>query len=428
MRIGLIIAGLLFFVNPNINIIDVFPDFIGCLLIYAGIYRLEPVSPSFGAALEPLRRLALVNAVKTASIPVIFIIGSDEKTFLLVFTLGFMLLETIYFISSFRYIADGLSYLGTRLGFSIPKPSGLAVSTLVFAVVRAFLNIMPELVYLTQVYDDAYVESYSLVYYKPVLILVGVFFSLVSGAVWLCLSVSFFRRIGKNTAFMESLQSEVAAIVIPEGEKVRKRFSYARFLIGAGAVFMIDFFTMGTNIMPDFVGAIFLTTAAFVLIPVCGMAKKSVFASSAYIAVSAAAFIASLGCGDISETGAPLYYLIFEAISSAAFILSLGFICRMISKISDAHTGVFAEDGFYHLNTSELRRKNMYRNKMIGCFIGGIAEETVSLLMYAMIDAKAWYWWVINFAVTGVWVLYTIWALGSVYEGICDKYPVKKAI
>ena len=37
MRIGYILAGLLFFVNPNILVVDFLPDFIGAILILYGL-------------------------------------------------------------------------------------------------------------------------------------------------------------------------------------------------------------------------------------------------------------------------------------------------------------------------------------------------------------------------------------------------------
>ena len=47
MGFKLILAGLVFFFNPCINLVDIFPDFIGCILISAGLYKLADMEKSF---------------------------------------------------------------------------------------------------------------------------------------------------------------------------------------------------------------------------------------------------------------------------------------------------------------------------------------------------------------------------------------------
>ena len=43
MSFALIFAGLLFFCNPTFSAIDVLPDFIGCVLLFLGLFRLSRV-------------------------------------------------------------------------------------------------------------------------------------------------------------------------------------------------------------------------------------------------------------------------------------------------------------------------------------------------------------------------------------------------
>ena len=55
MEFALITAGLLFLMNPLIAIVDIFPDFIGCILILLGINRLRAVSPELDDAVPIIK-------------------------------------------------------------------------------------------------------------------------------------------------------------------------------------------------------------------------------------------------------------------------------------------------------------------------------------------------------------------------------------
>ena len=55
MEFTLITVGLLFFMNPLVAIVDIFPDFIGCILILLGINRLRAVSPELDDAVSVIK-------------------------------------------------------------------------------------------------------------------------------------------------------------------------------------------------------------------------------------------------------------------------------------------------------------------------------------------------------------------------------------
>jgi len=50
MGFGCIAAGMLFLFNPNINVIDILPDFIGYILIYHGLFRMSYSTPKLADA------------------------------------------------------------------------------------------------------------------------------------------------------------------------------------------------------------------------------------------------------------------------------------------------------------------------------------------------------------------------------------------
>ena len=56
-RLGRIAAGIFFLLNPNITVIDLLPDFIGCILIISGLGLLRDISDSLEEARKNFLRL-----------------------------------------------------------------------------------------------------------------------------------------------------------------------------------------------------------------------------------------------------------------------------------------------------------------------------------------------------------------------------------
>ena len=57
---GLLSFSLLFFANPNINIIDFLPDFIGYILLCFALSRLADMNESIGEAVSSFRKMILI--------------------------------------------------------------------------------------------------------------------------------------------------------------------------------------------------------------------------------------------------------------------------------------------------------------------------------------------------------------------------------
>ena len=95
MGFRLILAGLIFFFNPCINIVDFLPDGIGCILIAAGLSRLADVGDRFYDARKYARVMIAVYAAKLAFSLYIPARWSDG---LLPMTFIFSVLEILFFI------------------------------------------------------------------------------------------------------------------------------------------------------------------------------------------------------------------------------------------------------------------------------------------------------------------------------------------
>ncbi len=97
--------GIIFIMNPNVNIVDILPDFIGCLFIMKGLYSVSQIYPQFDDSLGYFRKFAIISVFKTVSLPVLFIISATEITWLLLLSFVFGCLEIFYGFMSFSHIS-----------------------------------------------------------------------------------------------------------------------------------------------------------------------------------------------------------------------------------------------------------------------------------------------------------------------------------
>ena len=99
IRFGLIFVGLLFFFNPYFAVIDVLPDFIGCLLIISGLSRAMLINRVLREARTAFFRLMLVDLVKTGLLMITMSAGATEQpTALLLLAFSASVIELFFLI------------------------------------------------------------------------------------------------------------------------------------------------------------------------------------------------------------------------------------------------------------------------------------------------------------------------------------------
>jgi len=72
MGIPLISAGFLFFFLPDFTVLDILPDFIGYLLISAGLTKFSDMYEEIAEAKKLFSRLALLGVAKILSVFIVF--------------------------------------------------------------------------------------------------------------------------------------------------------------------------------------------------------------------------------------------------------------------------------------------------------------------------------------------------------------------
>ncbi|MBR5448038.1 MAG: hypothetical protein IKV40_06410, partial [Clostridia bacterium] len=111
MSFTLIIIGFLFLFNPNFNIIDIVPDFIGFFLIAFGIRRLSCLSGNVDLAKRYAYVLSGVELLKALSIG---LTSTNDRTWYLLLAFSFGVVECILFYLFARELFVGIERLGVR--------------------------------------------------------------------------------------------------------------------------------------------------------------------------------------------------------------------------------------------------------------------------------------------------------------------------
>ncbi|MCI9448704.1 MAG: hypothetical protein HFE30_00410 [Clostridiales bacterium] len=221
MGFGLLAIGFIFFINPNINIFDVLPDFIGLWIICIGLRKLSVLNEDIKNARKNFFILSLVEVAKMMSIA---FISSRDTTRYLLLAFVFGAAEVLLFAVSLRSLFIGIDHLGIMNSSkavlaTYNKSKNISnkkdVSTkikktiLVFFVLRTVLSVLPELSEL-QLYDSfGYVGGRYLNYteFKVLFYLFAVVFLIPFAVVYAIRVIGFFRSVAKDKDFTSALSA-----------------------------------------------------------------------------------------------------------------------------------------------------------------------------------------------------------------------------
>ncbi|MBE6623907.1 MAG: hypothetical protein E7621_06980 [Ruminococcaceae bacterium] len=256
MGFKLILAGLVFFFNPCINLVDILPDFIGCILISAGLCKLADIEDRFAYARKIINYLIPIYIGKLL---LSFMLTARWKDGLLPFTfaysVGEIILMIVFSVSLFGAIEnmanlhDGEKHL-TASG-------NLCKVSIIFAVIKNILAFIPEAFVLVRQDPDLNLSynarpSQTLLQAKPFVILFFTLVVLVAGIYFLSENIKFFGAISKDRKFIKNL-SDIYSERILENEKLMNRRAFFKFIVFMiiGSLVLLDLVVDAVNILPD---------------------------------------------------------------------------------------------------------------------------------------------------------------------------------
>lgn len=263
-----IALSLIFLFNPNINIIDPLPDFIGYILISFFIIKLSDMNDTLTEALAIFKRLIFIDAAKILAIFWTFgmTVTTERNTSLLLWTFVFALLEIIFVTQAFAKLFSGIHELATLSDSHAVLGGGkrtytdrIKRFTIVFICLKAILCVLPEFSVLT---TTGYDEGSGLMYiyrFIGVMRLLAFIPVAVLGVIWLIKVIRYFARIDRDKEFLGGLDRIYSERVLSKKSIFIKRnvkICYALLI----CVFLlsIDFRVDHVNILPDVLSAVCL--------------------------------------------------------------------------------------------------------------------------------------------------------------------------
>ena len=143
MNISQLIIGLIFLINPNINIVDLLPDAVGIALIISAISKPALVYDCMYSTKLSFQKLLYVEIAKAAAL---ILLPISDDTMVLTLTFAFLILELIFAPNAFYKLLDSIVYTGSLNNSSsvFKNLTDTKVMCMVFVIARPILNVIPE--------------------------------------------------------------------------------------------------------------------------------------------------------------------------------------------------------------------------------------------------------------------------------------------
>ncbi len=399
--IGLILASLWFFFNPNISIVDILPDCLGCALILLALRRAASLVPHFDEAQEAFRRLFYVTLSKIPALVILLMLFS-ERVSITLFSLSFAILEILFAIPAFSALFKGFFYLGQRFGCQaaivarpgLPAPERLKNLTLIFLTVKAVASTLPEFGFLFN-YDPldgtGFTMSTSLYLMLAGILAIAV---LIFGILWLILLRRYLTGIREDPVFTSFGGGDDT--LIRKKEHSRLRISLPFFLFAAGTVLCADPILDGAEIIPDALSSFFFLAAALSLLPEKDKRGKIlllVFPAAALVSnilysVFRSAFYAGYTESDIirieeAET-AYLPVCLFSAISEILFFLSVFFLIRGLAEFRRENLPAFSPKTPYEERLHEREEREEAHRDIVCLVLAGLTAASSFIRVFLL--------------------------------------------
>jgi len=298
MGFGCIAAGMLFLFNPNINVIDILPDFIGYILIYHGLFRMSYATPKLADARGIVWKLSIVTALRLLSL---ILLPYTSDTFILVLVFVFAVLELMYLLPAVGSLFDGFYALGTRfdadsvfdsrnvirveknsfaeggqrragrrkISRTVEGAERLRSFTYLFLVVKTVTSVLPELTAL-QLTDDLSSDSrirLPLSQFKPLFYILCSTVVLIVGIIWVVSMVRYILRMKRDEALNEKISVFYEENVASRPSLVAAyRMKRVQLLLSLAAIASFMLILDGVNILPNIFSAALLIFALSVML------------------------------------------------------------------------------------------------------------------------------------------------------------------
>lgn len=411
MGFAYIFAGFVFLFNPNFNILDVLPDFIGCALIIYGMAKLRDFAPALADSRAAFTRLMFASAAKTA---VNFIMpGLSDQGYLLVFTFVFTLIEVAFLLPAMTNFFEGMFFVGTVYdgGAMVGELTRAKTISVVFVISRGVLTLLPEFVYL---YVDESI-GYVLAAYKTPLMIISLLLSAAIGIAWLVEMKKFFGLVRADVNFIGRIETYYREYIAPNANMfLRRAMKNAMTFFIIGTVFLCDLCIDGIDILPDPIGAAMLIIGIMLIRKYTPEYKPVLYALCGYFALSTAAWLYNRGfaveyyaSGVSRSVEAYRMFTINSAIQIVGAVLLSAVIIMFggyLSTVIKLHTGRDLQSEFASVREKEEAVKRSLNVKCaVFTVFGVIAALSCAVNMVCLYKFEEY--WMINSVINIIWIV-----------------------
>lgn len=436
MGIGYIIAGVVFLFNPMISILDVLPDFIGYLLILAGIYKLADMTNKMENIHKNLLYLIGISLLRTI---LSVVITTSDKILVLIFVFVFAVFETIFMINVFNKIFDGIEDIGIRFNgtATFNKISELRTLTYIFIIIRNLFTVIPEFRHLSTSEYEGVISSYEmtgLIDYSTILIAMNIIIVTAIGAIWLFMMLSYLNKIRKDTDFIEKINNYFTNNILTDTNRyLVRRIAISMFLFMLGFIFIVDIFFDNIDILPDFIGSLFIFSAVVILRKDNLKIKKLLYLSVAYIPLSLINWIYRMifsgneyRVKSLLDTNVLMFYLgliFISFLTSVILIFIFINIWKMFNEIINSLIGFKYEVQFKTLIQRQNELIKTKKKSNIGILIISLVLAASKVFQTASILILPEYW-MIHFILGVIWIFRIYLFIIYLYEDVKYRLDV----
>ncbi len=372
---GFLTVAFVFFSNPNINLFDLLPDCIACILIALAIGKLSDMCDYLDSAKSAFYTLFWITVSKGPALILLrFITGNNinEATMWLLFSFCYAVVEIVFGIRAFKALFDGLAYLGSRNegGDFIFIPTakeayknvgnrrfdGLKIATCIFLIVKAAASTLPDFVYIYP-QDEINASAFNILNFRPHFIVLFAMISALFGAIWLVFMCKYTLHLAKHRDFWQRMYAQYEEKVLPrQGIFIMRYMRLFAIVITAALFFSVDLYIDEYNILPDFISAALFFAAACVIGKYSNGAQALKVSSFFYFVTAAFTFVAMLlfktDCFSpigysyrnvhSSASAASLYmtYSVSNAVTQIAFLAVIFSLTALLMRVVRMHTGL----------------------------------------------------------------------------------------
>ena len=449
-----IAVALLLSFNPNIAIIDIFPDFVGYMLLSFVLGRLAALNPTLEEAKHAFEKMIIIDGGKILAIVWIFGLEalSERTTSILVWCFAFAVLEGIFLIPAYLKLFKGISELGDfypsqriheKTGKSrFSRTEKIRNLTVAFIIFKAFMTVLPELSVLSNSATDEISYGNSLYRYIGVMRGFCVIPVLVFGIVWAVRLFKYFKILSTDTELNGALKNEYnQRLEKRPGLFIKDNVKTACWFMLIGAVLTLDIRLEKINVLPDVLAlAMFIPAYAFFSRDTALDKKKIRIFAILYGFMSVAAnaleiyYVESFTYNAMNKNvEAFVTYttgVAFTAIQGIMFICLLGAFFKEIKKVIASHTG-FVLGKEIHSEGEEARiaeiHKELDHSFTIAfnlAMIYVVSDVVYSLYgaFYAFANVNLGFLNVVNICCGALFIGYLFKAMSDMKEAVETKY------